>query len=346
MHLRDDDDSIASAARKEVNGRIWWAHYSFEQLVSILTGRPSSGMGHLCSVPLPLPLASEDTDDSTIELQFGDKGKRPHIHQRLPIHPQTEETTARQNLDYYAAAPGPANSSSYLRSIVSLGEITQAALDLYRTNFVRTSWTSVQRLIAQHSDELDAWARALPDGLNFLQRPNGVESRYGHELSTLDMLYHSTRILITRPCLCRLERGVSNPMANSDTFSRRAALVCVAAAKKIAELLPDAMLDNLVTLHQTGPWWQMVHVIMQAFTVLCLEVALDIIPNERQFLLTSLTKLLHWLRIMRGRNNMAVRAYSISLILVKKLAETMKMVSTFFRVYLFATSKDAYPLRS
>lgn len=297
-------------------------------------------MGYLCSIPLPSPLDSEDTDRSTIDSRSGDKGKRPLILQRPLIHSQTEDITARQNLDYYNTAPGPADSSSYLRSVVSLGEITQAALELYRANTMSTAWTSLQISIAQHSDELDAWARALPTGLNFLHKLAIIESPHAREQNTLEMLYYSAKILITRPCLCRLDRGLSAQTAALDTFSRRAALVCIGAAKTVASLLPDAFVENLVTLYQTGPWWQMVHVIMQAFTVLCLEVALDGTPNDRQALLSSLKKLLQWLRVMRGTNTMAVRAYSISLMLLNKVTSTINIVSTFLCIRFGVSTKD------
>jgi hypothetical protein len=212
---------------------------------------------------------------------------------------------------------------------VNLGEITQAALALYAADAVRGSWESVQRTIAHQNDKLDAWATTLPEGLNFFHRSNAIAHRYRREQNTLDILYRSTKILITRPCLCRLDRRISNQTASSNDFNHRAALICVGAAKSIASLLPDAVASNLITLYQAGPWWQMVHVIMQALVVLLLEVVLESMyfPDDRQEVIPSLKKLLRWLRIMRVNNKMAVRAYSISLGLLKKLTSNIKVVS-------------------
>ncbi|KAH6620058.1 fungal-specific transcription factor domain-containing protein [Boeremia exigua] len=313
LHLRNEDGTT-SAPSKETNARIWWAHYSLERLVSTLNGRPSLGMGHLCSVPLPLPLASEEIVESIIESRFGDKGKRPLV----------SRGTTEQSNEYTASSPGPANSGSYLRSIVSLGEITQAALELYSANTVRESWDSIQRTIAHQSDELNAWAAALPQGLNFLNRSSFGGHRYIREQNILNILYHSTKILITRPCLCRIDRRTSNQMANLDTFNRRAALHCVEAAQSVAMLLPDATPDNLVRLYETGPWWQMTHIIMQALVVLCLEIA-AYNSDDPQGLIPSLKILLRWLRIMSVNNGMAVRAYSISTGLLQKLTATLRI---------------------
>lgn len=329
MHLRNED-SQTGVVKKELNSRIWWAHYALERLVSALTGRPSLGMGHLSSVPLPLPLSSDDIIESVIQAKFGgDKGKRPLMPHRSPGSSQAMDFSTSQNLNYDNPGSGPANSGSYLRSIVNLGEITQAALALYAADTVRGSWESVQRSIAQENEALDVWAAELPEGLNFFHRSNVIGHKYRREQNTLDIMYHSTRILITRPCLCRLDRRISHQTANSNTFNQRAALLCVDSAKSIANILPEAMASNLVLLYQAGPWWQMVHIIMQALVVLLLEMVLEsrYSPNDCQNVIPPMKKLLHWLRVMRSNNGMAIRAYSLSLGLMKKLAPIVKLVS-------------------
>lgn len=327
LHLRIEDGSTG-AARKECNSRVWWAHYNLERLVSALTGRPSMGMGNLCSVPLPLPLSCDEIEESIIESRFGDNGKRHMMPQQLPRNAQAMDFSAST---YPAHNPGPANSGAYLTSMVNLSEITQAALSLYGSNTVRGSWESTQRIIAHQNDGLDAWATALPEGLNFFHRSGVFDHRYRREQNTLDIMYHSTKILITRPCLCRLDRRIANQSADANTFNQRAARLCVDAAKSIAKLLPDATENNLVILYQAGPWWQLIHVIMQALAVLFLEVVLEerFFPDDRLEVVPPLKKLLRWLRIMRVNNQMAVRAYSLSLALMKRLASTLRIVGTF-----------------
>ncbi|KAF3000779.1 hypothetical protein E8E13_005255 [Curvularia kusanoi] len=326
LHQRNDDSAM-SATRKELNSRIWWAHYSLERLVSTLTGRPSSTMGYLCSVPLPQPLGPEDDDEIINKPQIGDKGKRLLMSEGASSRLQAEAIPAQQDLTYYTSASEIANSGVYLRSMLDLGNIVQTALELYSASAIRDSWDSVQSKIAHTNDVLDAWATALPAGLNFFRRSNGVEHHSSREQKTLDILYQSTKILITRPCLCRIERRGPNQIASSDTFIRRAAVICVEAAKSIAALLPEAMFENLVVLYQAGPWWQMVHIIMQALTVLCLQIALDATysTGDHQSHVPLLKKLLLWLRIMRSTNGMAGRAYSISSELVRKLTSTGKI---------------------
>lgn len=279
-------------------------------------------------MPLPLPISCDEIEESIIESRFGDNGKRPMMPQQPPRSTQAMGFSAST---FPGPNPEPANSGSYLKIMVNLGEITQVALSLYGADTVRGSWESTQRTIAHQNDELDAWATALPEGLNFFHRSGVLDHRYRREQNTLDIMYHSTKILITRPCLCRLDRRIANRSADSNTFNQRAALLCVDAAKSIAKLLPDATENNLVILYQTGPWWQLVHIIMQALVVLLLEVVLEEIffPDDRLEVVSPLKKLLRWLRIMRVNNQMAVRAYSLSLALMKKLASTIRIVGAF-----------------
>jgi hypothetical protein len=104
---------------------------------------------------------------------------------------------------------------------------------------------------------------------------------------------------------------------------------CVSTAKAVANLLPDDPKVHIVILYQAGPWWKMVHVIMQALLILILEVRNNAsnFPEDRQNVFPPLKKLIAWLRAMRSNNGMARRAYSIVLALMKKLSITINFVS-------------------
>ena len=308
--------------------RIWWAHYALERLVSVLTGRPSLGFGDMCSIPLPLPLSSENGEPIT-ESSFTGEEERPFISQRSDTSSRIIDVPAQQDHSNCTISSGPANSSSYLNSVVQLGEITQSALALYKANAVSRSWESVQRMIANENERLDVWASSLLEGFNFTRRPRIAVQPYTREQNTLEILYNSTKIMITQPCFCGHGRRISDQAIKSNDFDQRASVLCIGAAKSIADLLPDPVIGNIFELYQSGPWWQMVYVIMQALVVLLLEVAYEstCFSGDRIMVTPSLKKLLSWLRIMRVNNGIAVRAYSTSLALLKKLASTIKIVS-------------------
>ena len=330
LHIRNEDSNI-DVVKKENMSRIWWGNYCLELLVSAITGRPCIEMEGISSVPLPLPTSSEDIEKSVIETQFRDS-RDAVIMPKDSLRGQeagsgSKESTVKR---YPASAHGPANSGSYLKHTVRLSLITRKSLSLYAAGTVNQSWQSVQTTIASLIDELDAWAASLPEGLQFLNRTEMYNNRYAREQNSLDILYRSTRILITRPCLCRLDRRIPNQSKSSDDFNGKMARECVNTAKAVADLLPDDPNTQLVMLYRAGPWWKMVHVIMQALLILLLEVTKSPsnFPEDHQDIHPYLMKMIAWLRVMRHNNGMARRAYSIVLGLMKKVASTVNIVST------------------
>lgn len=83
----------------------------------------------------------------------------------------------------------------------------------------------------------------------------GVEDKRG--LILLRFYYSSTKILITRPCLCRVgrKRRGSNPL--STDFDQNTADECVEAALDLTRLLLDE--PDPIKLYEEGPWWSIAH---------------------------------------------------------------------------------------
>jgi hypothetical protein len=74
----------------------------------------------------------------------------------------------------------------------------------------------------------------------------------------LQMNYWSTKILITRPCLCRTERRIKNQSDSSASFNSEMALLCVEATRALTALFPQDPDPKFVYLKT--PWWNVVHV--------------------------------------------------------------------------------------
>jgi hypothetical protein len=72
------------------------------------------------------------------------------------------------------------------------------------------------------------------------------------------MHYWSTRILITRPCLCRIERRIKNESDLSAKFNAEMSTTCVNAAQELMELFPDEPSQEFV--YKKAPWWDVVHI--------------------------------------------------------------------------------------
>ena len=253
LHIRNEE-RISSVARNEILGRIWWGHFAFERFLSATIGRPSQGVDRSCSVPFPLPIPTGDIQVSIIESRFGRSletftGLYPRAHPNTSLAPSSSSSTRTESI---VTAPESANSGTYLKNVIRLCEVMQEALHLYGTSTVGMSWQSIQRSIASLNEELDVWATSLPMGLNFFHRTTPHGHRYQREQNTLDILYHNTKILVNRPCLCRLGRRIVNQTASSNDFNERGATTCIASAKAIAGLLPEDPYHHLVDLYETG----------------------------------------------------------------------------------------------
>ncbi|KAF2109257.1 fungal-specific transcription factor domain-containing protein [Lophiotrema nucula] len=325
LHVRNEDKT-ASPVKRELLCRIWWATYALERMISSFTGRPSVGVEDDCSVPLPLPLSTEEIDDAIILSRFGDRPRQ--VSSQLINHSsETSSASSSQRgaTDYHYAQSlnDSANSGSYLKSLVQIAMLTQRTLHgVYSASVVTKSWESVQKTISDMNEELEAWAATLPAGLRFLHP--GTDRTFRSERITLRLYFHSTQLLLTRPCLCRIDRRIDNQTTRSDNFNKKTAEACVNAAKSITDLLPDLDHSDASEIYRFGPWWAMVHYIMQALVVLLLELAFQSTtsPRPHQHIVTSLKKLVRLLASMRANNAMARRAYTIISVVMEKMRTT------------------------
>ncbi|KAF2175859.1 hypothetical protein K469DRAFT_723784 [Zopfia rhizophila CBS 207.26] len=316
LHVRNEDRT-ATLVKKETLLRMWWGLYSLEGILSTIAGRPSFVLEDYCSAPLPLPLATEQLSDETLMYQFDERYRVASIHQSPS---EASSTTSRMSFST-PSRPGsePSNAGSFLKSMVQVSMITQKAMvDLYSARIVTRSWKHVQQAITSLYEQLEAWLASLPLGLNFTQ-PN-ADTSFQRERLILEMYYTRTKILITRPCLCRLDSRIANQTKASDDFNKQTARICVGAAKAMADLLPDHI--DTVYLYQTGPWWSLVHNLMQALTVLLLEMSYGTVhfPQNGEEILPSIKKLIRWLRTMKENNKMAERAYTMAFEILQRLA--------------------------
>ena len=322
LHVRNDDRT-ASAVKKEILSRIWWGLYSLERILCAITGRPSVGTEAFCSVAFPLPISGDEIDEERIQAQFGSRPQDGRVNAFSPS--DTSSASSSHGQEHQGEA---ANSGSYLTCTIKLGMITQKALNtLYSPTIISHSWKEVQKRIVNLSEELEIWASRLPPGFNFYQGTNG-EQTMGVERNILRIYYHSAKILISRPCLCRIDRRIKNQTQISNDLNQRMATNCVAAAKALTALLPDDMSNKGRRIYEIFPWWAAVHYIMQSLAVLMLDVSYgsEDAPEANESI-STIKKLIRWLRALRSNNGMARRAYALAFDLLKKMVIRINIVS-------------------
>lgn len=115
----------------------------------------------------------------------------------------------------------------------------------------------VQNKITELLGDLEEWATiAFPSPTS--SQDSNRQPVFDRERFLLRIAYWSNKILITRPCLCRIERRISNESDKSINFNSQAAETCVEAARELANLFPEQ--PDLTFVYVQGPWWDMVHI--------------------------------------------------------------------------------------
>jgi hypothetical protein len=104
--------------------------------------------------------------------------------------------------------------------------------------------------------ELEDWSSRALNGTKSLRGSQHGEVEREHLL--LLMHYWSTKILITRPCLCRTERRIRNESDTSAAFNVQMASICVTSAHQLTALFPHE--PDLNFVYMKAPWWSVIHI--------------------------------------------------------------------------------------
>lgn len=135
----------------------------------------------------------------------------------------------------------------------------------------------------------------------------------------LAFLFYSTKIGITRPCLCRLD-SIRLQDDKAYKFCSKTAAECVESACHMLTLFPETPDTNL--LHKMCPWWCILHFLMQAATILLLELAFHSqhVPEKASTVSKAARKALEWLSLMSKTSLASERAWKICDGFLRRLA--------------------------
>lgn len=319
LHLRQLAPSMSFASR-EKRARIWWSLYYLEYLLCQITGRPTMINHQFCSVPVLAPV-----DESALASDAGNKQLEDWNNSQGDA-PSDEN---RAMLDLEAAA----NATNHFRARVQLAIITQKIFtNLYSATTVSKTWQRVQEEITALGQEVDQWYRSLPREYQFTlsldddDDDDTTNENLTRERVILAFGYYSAQMILSRPCLCRIDQRLANQSLPSKRLDTKQARECIMAARSIAALLPStSVVPDAVWLYTHGPWWCIVHHLMQAITILMLELAFeeshmldsssapthdepDIEPDHRADLDRIARKLVRWLSLMAAAGNPAAAA--------------------------------------
>jgi len=224
----------------------------------------------------------------------------------------------------------PVTSSTYFiyriqLSIVSHEIVTQ----LYCAATIKERWSDVQDAMRRIDRRLLTWRDKLPSEFDITfediwtppdwSDPN-ILSRIG-----LAMQFSSSRMILFRPCLCRFDGRLKHQTENSKDFNQEGVETCIRSARKMISLLSWSA-GSFEKLYAISPWWNTLHYICEALSVLMLELAFKAthMPDAASYLLDDAKKGIRWLAMMAEQSVSARKAWEIFDSLVRLVAPMIR----------------------
>lgn len=333
INMRSEDLQTEPIS-KEVRCRLWCSIFSLEQLLSSMTGRPSSLSGSF-NAPLPFPEAS--FEESHVGQLLRDISAREELVNWTIFEDELETQARSQSL----ASTSTCQALRFFYE-VDLSLITDAiSRKLYGTHSVSEGWDNIEDVVRFYSKKLDCWLSTINNELKF--HNNGHRASLSRDQVHLAMRYYSTCISLNRPCLSRPFPPKRNAIRFPRTrFGNDKALACVRSALSLLAIVPDEPdTDWYCTI---SPWWSMVHFIMQAVTVLLIQLAVGLVTarteggddveqvavapgmiEESGVTLSSCKKGLAWLRHMAQDSSASQKGFSLCYDLLVRIASVKNL---------------------
>lgn len=320
---------------KESRYRVWWSLYSFEHLLGVMTGRATCILDGVCTTPMPIPFEEEKFNEPEAQQILSNLSLRDeriqnavasYLIRLMPLNPlDGKESDGVDKLEKKT------ERSVWIRSIpfnmgllfllyIDLTVITQEIVNkVYTSDAVKVPWAHIENRIGDLKARIDLWYKQLPGPFSFTQKDDSSSPEQVRAKLSLAFQYYSARITLGRPCLCRRDASSNN----SISFSHKMALVSLEAAMRMLDLIPDA--PDPCRLYQLAPWWSILHFLMQATTVLLLELSFANVhaPEEETNTFHATKKAICWLYAMSEHSTASYRAWQLCDSCMRRIAVGM-----------------------
>ncbi|CAG7920829.1 unnamed protein product [Penicillium olsonii] len=327
LNLRSETGSITHSSR-ELRYRVWWALFLLDTTLCEITGRPPITKHIFCSMPLPVPFPEEDIEDERVVQLVSVPGARNAFLSSLlsnsPVLPpneiqprqsyrqlqskgkekQSEESYGQFDVDILTP-----NASLYFLYAVDLAHLLQSAVAvIYFPELTRQSWYEVEAAISTFNNHADKWLSRLP--VQFQHTTSHPAQQFQQQRVGLACRFYATKMIILQPCI-RRHSQISSEASTPGTISDSMAAICVQVAGQMVDLLPE--IGTTDWPYGIAPWWCILHNIMQATSILLIELLARATPHTAQASSTAakLKKAIEWLHKMSAGDHSAHRAWVI-----------------------------------
>lgn len=323
------------AISKEARYRVWWCLYTFEHMLGIMTGRATCIMDGVCTAPLPIPFeenqlqepaAAEVLNDAVLRDERINNVMASTWVRHMPLNPANgkDATHHSRGRDTSWVKGVPVSYGLCYLYYCDLAVVTQEIVNkVYSVDCVVVPWAHIENRIGELRSRMDVWYSSLPASLDFSNQNDDGPDLLRCKLS-LALHYYSGRITLGRPCLCRRDARQNGP-DEKPSFGHEMAVVALESASRMLDLVPDE--PNAIQLYQVCPWWCILHYLMQAATVLLLELSFGCVhmPEEEQNFFALSKKSIRWLHSMSEHSIASRRAWQLCDRGLRRLATGMNL---------------------
>ncbi|KAJ5116625.1 hypothetical protein N7456_000973 [Penicillium angulare] len=278
-----------NSSSREARFRLWWCVYTFEQVIGLISCRPTSISYDQNSIPYPVRLQEDEQNNQTQPSAF--------IHGS-----KLESEGIFAGEDHANFSPPDGNSMEttadafFIFSCKLAVIIQDISSILYK---LRTS-PEKERVTNDLLRRLDSWKSTLPSHLDFNNR---APSLHGDYKARLAFHFHGARIALARPWLFRRN------MLEYNHTSYNMAHVALDSAKTLLTMIPGE--SDMASSHQILPWWCALHYTTEATKIVFMELSLGCIhvQDEQAYLIRLVQKSIRYFQVMSFRSSRARKAW-------------------------------------
>ncbi|KAL4873410.1 hypothetical protein BDV12DRAFT_159948 [Aspergillus spectabilis] len=321
LNLRNASESTPDVS-KEARYRVWWCLYTFEHLLGIMTGRMTGISDGICTTPMPIPVDEDRFNDSDVAELLGNLELRKErvelalascYVRQMPLNPRNGGTlrTTDKARDVERLSKLPPSTSLFFLYYIDLAVISQEIVNrVYSLDCIVAPWADIETRIRELQGRVELWHSNLPEAYDWSRSDEQSPELLRGSLC-LAFHYYSACITLGRPCLCRRDVRPANSPIQKKPFSHEMAVMVLEAAKRLVGLIPDV--PDASRIYQLCPWWCILHYLMQATTVLLLELSFGTIhmPGEEKNMVEAAKKGLRWLYAMSESSLSSRRAWEL-----------------------------------
>ena len=309
LHLRDVSASVTTET-KVLHAYNWFALMTLESMLTLMTGRPSMINLRDCSVTVPRPSAEGEKGAINTPLSEYSDQRSAKSSTHGPSSSNMSDSGQHSFVNTVMEHDTTRTATIFFVHYVELCTLVKEAVsELYRPGIRQKKWTGIQSKMEDFDSKLFEWKNGVNPPLN-----DAVTTNSDPEIEScrvaLHILFHSTRVVINRPCLCRNVERTQTSSDSSKEGQVGAANKCVESARATVSLILHK--PEWCILHEGTMWWMLLHHLKRALTVLLLELAFraEHKPSSAGEILAEAKAAINWLGQLGNSSSDARNIYS------------------------------------